>query len=365
MNNATNHQNAENAQNPGSAASPSEAVRAEARRVLATLYPEASGSMALAHPNIALVKYWGKRDSALNLPAVSSLSLTLDTLYSVTQVERNIDAVDDQFVLDGHALGIEKTQHMSQLVERFRTLGQVRDRVLVHSHNNFPTAAGLASSASGYAALVTALNHAFATQLSKTELSALARIGSGSAARSVFGGFAIMEKGANVDGSDAVAFELAGPQHWPLEVVVAITSEEIKTVSSTVGMETTRDTSAFWPAWVDTQHQDMCDAQSAVETKDFDRLAEVTERSCLKMHGLMLSSGLLYWNPATLECIHVLRDMRSKGVGVCYTIDAGPQVKAICAPGQADAVVEQLATLPGVLKVVRTGLGSGASVLLP
>lgn len=345
-----------------------------------------AGFTAVAHPNIALVKYWGKRATQLNLPAVGSVSITLDALTSTTTLTlgepvtadadsgRSVhegageegDGVD-QLVLNGAVASQAQTDKLTELAAAFRDLTGINRSVIVHSENNFPTAAGLASSASGYAALVVALNEAFNASLDLKSLSTFARRGSGSAARSLFGGFAQMHKGVKDDGSDAFAEAVLARDEWPLEVVVAIASEHAKDVSSTVGMESTRTTSPFYQAWIETQDVDIASALDAIEACDFDALAQVAEYSCLKMHGLMLSAqpGLVYWNAATLACIHAVRTLRAEGCPVFFTIDAGPQLKAVCAPGAGAHVATVLQEIPGVSRVLRTGLGDGARVVTP
>ncbi|MEM7083283.1 MAG: diphosphomevalonate decarboxylase [Pseudomonadota bacterium] len=315
---------------------------------------------AVAHPNIALVKYWGKRDAELNLPAVDSLSITLDTLTTTTSVM--LTDGPDVLKLNDRS-GSKSEQHkLRSLADAFREASATQFGVAVTSDNNFPTAAGLASSASGFAALVVALDEAFATRLSMERLSVLARRGSGSAPRSLFEGFAHMHRGQAADGSDAVASPVLAVNDWPLEVVVAITSEEAKSISSTDGMERTRTTSPFYPTWLESQQGDIERALAAVAARDFDALAAVSEHSCLKMHGLMLSArpGLVYWNDATTRCVHAVQSLRSSGLPVFFTIDAGPQIKAVCLPQATEAVAEALARTEGVHRVLKTGLGLGA-----
>ncbi|MFK8030470.1 MAG: diphosphomevalonate decarboxylase [Gammaproteobacteria bacterium] len=321
--------------------------------------------VAVAHPNIALIKYWGKRDTTLNLPAVGSVSITLDTLTTTTRMLLDEAADNDRFELNNQPASAGQLRKLTELAQAFRQRAGVASRVSVSSNNNFPTAAGLASSASGYAALVVALNQAFGTNMSLQELSAFARMGSGSAARSLFGGFAQMHLGNQDDGTDSVAEPLLDESVWPLEVVVAIASESAKDVSSTVGMEATRNTSPFYQPWINSQGHDIETAIAAIKARDFSALGEVSEYSCLKMHGLMLSAqpGLVYWNAATLACIHTVRSLRAQGVPVFFTIDAGPQLKAVCAPGASDTVAQALQQVDGVSRVVRAGLGPGAKVV--
>jgi diphosphomevalonate decarboxylase len=318
---------------------------------------------ARAHANIALVKYWGKRDAALNLPAVGSISATLGELYSETTVELVGDA-RDQFELDGRQ-DVAQSARVSAFMTLFRQTTGVVGGARVSSRNSFPTAAGLASSASGFAALAVAAYGAAGIEPSVAALSVLARRGSGSAPRSLFGGYVEMVAGTRADGMDAVAEPLAGAMHWPLDVVIAVTSEARKTVGSTAGMSASRDSSPFFEAFVDNQAADLDAARAAVRDRDFERLAEVAEASALKLHAVAMTTapGLLYWNGATVEAIHAVRALRAGGTPAFFTIDAGPQVKVFCERDSADQVEASIAALPSVRRVIRTALGPAARLL--
>ena len=317
---------------------------------------------AIAHPNIALIKYWGKRPGPGNLPAVPSLSLTLGGMRTVTQVTFDPASRADAASLNGCRLSGGPLAHVQRVLDLLRAAAGCDDGALVTSDNDFPTAAGLASSASGFAALTVAAARALALDWQPTALSAVARVGSGSAARSLFGGIVEMQVGVAADGHDAVARPLCAAADWPLEVVVAICSDAVKPVSSSVGMERSRLSSPFYSAWVASAEADLEAARAACLTRDFAGLAEVAEHSGMKMHGLALSSRppLLYWLPATVACIAVVAQLRQDGVPTFVTIDAGPQVKAICAPGAGAAVAAALSVVPGVLRTLQVPLGDGA-----
>lgn len=317
---------------------------------------------ARAGANIALVKYWGKRDARLNLPAAGSISITLAELDTRTTVSLQPDLAADELMLDGQPARAER---IIPVLDRFRALSGCQRHCRVESTNSFPTGAGLASSASGFAALVVAADAAFGTRLDAAGLSEQARLGSGSAARSIFGGFVEMAAGHRDDGSDAVAQALLDAADWPLEVVVAITEAGPKSVSSTDGMNLTMKTSPFYRAWVESVPADLDQVRRAIAEADFEALAEVAEASALRMHASALAAqpGLLYWNPATVACLHEVRALRAAGTGVFFTVDAGPQVKAVCLPGQGAQVAGRLAGVNGVERVIKTGLGPGAQLL--
>ncbi|MGH8398269.1 MAG: diphosphomevalonate decarboxylase [Gammaproteobacteria bacterium] len=320
---------------------------------------------AQAQPNIALIKYWGKRNTALNLAANGSLSVTLDSLWTRTRVRFDAALQHDE-------LHLNEVQNPAELVRVSACLDLLRQRAgvdlraCVETKNNFPTGAGLASSASGFAALVLAASRALQLNLEPRELSVLARRGSGSAARSIFGGFVEMAMGERDDGEDSYATPLLAASEWPLKVAVAVTSSRAKSIGSSAGMELSQRTSPFYGAWIANAAKDLATARRAISTRDFQMLATVSEQSCLKMHAVMLTTqpGLIYWNAATVECLHLIRKLRDvEGLGTFFTVDAGPQVKAICLPDDAQRVVAALRKLPGVEEVLLSKVGEGAHVI--
>ncbi|MEQ8858626.1 MAG: diphosphomevalonate decarboxylase [Pseudomonadales bacterium] len=306
--------------------------------------------VAHAHPNIALIKYWGKSSQPGNVPAVPSLSITLDTLTTTTRVAV---AEIDAFYLNDEPASDPKVAACLANLRRAHDVPPLT----VHSCNDFPTAAGLASSASGFAALVTAVDACCGLNLSIRERSDFARQASASAARSVFGGFVALAA------PDWTGRPLLDAAEWPLAVVIAITDTASKAVSSTTGMGLSA-ASPYFSAWVQSSEGDFAAGLHAVAKRDFAALAEVAEHSCLKMHGLMLATRppLVYWNPTTLACVQRIRSLRDQGVEVFFTIDAGPQVKAVCLPERAETVARALGAIPGVARVLRAGLGGGAWV---
>jgi len=313
-----------------------------------------------ARANIALIKYWGKVNALLNVPAVGSISITLDGLWSETEVEFDESLPADTLVLDGQSRS-EQLARVTQCLELLRARADVESSARVISHNNFPTGAGLASSASGFAALATAAARALDLEISPRSLSIIARRGSGSAARSIFGGFVEMHAGSMPDGSDSFAEPLLAADVWPLEVVIAITERGEKAVGSRAGMEQSAASSPYYPDWVTTSPADLSRGRHAILSQDFENLADVAEHSCLKMHAAAMAAQppLIYWNAATVACMHAVRDLRRSGVPVFFTIDAGPQLKAVCEPGASRDVEQTLRDVPGVLDTLVTGLGPG------
>jgi diphosphomevalonate decarboxylase len=298
---------------------------------------------AQAQPNIALVKYWGKSNVARNLPAVGSLSITLDTLYTRMSVSLLDDPGTDKLTVNGN----ENTEMLARVSGCIDLItGTDRGAARVQSETNFPVAAGLASSASAFAALVTATYECTV---------------SGSAARSLYGGFVEL----SADAEDIDVWPVAEAKDWPLKVIVAVTETEAKAVSSGEAMIRGAETSPFYDSWVERQSEDLTAARTAVENRDFEQLAAVSEHNCLKMHTVMWTSRppIVYWNSATLACMEAVRELQKKAEPVFFTIDAGPQLKAVCLPSAEVVVRDTLAGIDGVVKTYSSGLGLGARVV--
>lgn len=312
---------------------------------------------ATAHPNIALIKYWGKRAEADNLPAVGSMSVTLSALTTQTTVEFDDSLEHDVLILNGQ-VQVAEHPRLASCMDGLRRLGNDQRYATVTSSNDFPTGAGLASSASGYAALVTATAAAMGLDTSDPRLLEIARIGSGSAPRSMFGGFALLQN----DNDGTVCKQILRPEDWPLTVIVAVTTDAQKSTSSRVGMERSRLTSAYYGAWIKSHETDLQHALEHVRNRDFSSLAELAEYNCLKMHSVMMTTRppLLYWLPETLACMRKVVELRAEGVPVFFTVDAGPQVKAVCLPKSRNVVADALREIPGVRRIIVSDLGEGA-----
>ena len=320
---------------------------------------------ARALANVALVKYFGKRDLALNLPAAGSLSLALEPLSTTTAVELDGSLADDVVTLDGEAADQRFAARVSGFLDLLREIAGTTDRARVETSNSFPTAAGLASSASGFAALAVAGSAALDVDLGEGELSALARRGSGSAARSIPGGVALWRAGSRADGTDSYARRVADPGDIDLRMVIGVADAGPKPIGSTAAMELTRETSPYYRAWIDSVDQDLPAAVSAIEARDLPRLGEIAERNALRMHATALAAdpGIVFWSSTTIEALHLVRRLRGQGLGVWFTCDAGPQPKVLCGSGDEAAAARALGELPGIERVIRCELGGGAELL--
>lgn len=322
---------------------------------------------AWAGTNIALVKYWGKRPGAFNVPAAGSLSLTLAELGTTTSVSfvQKAAATGDRLLLNGAAMDDKAAARATRFIDLVREQARLDRAAHVQSVNSVPTAAGLASSASGFAALAVAATAAAGLQLSNSDLSVLARQGSGSAARSVCDGFSLMSAGTKVDGSDASATSLLPHDAWKVRLVVALTAKGSKAIGSTEAMQHTAATSPYYQAWIDSVPDDLQAAQRALHARDLEALGSVAERSCLRMHACAMSAapGILYWNPVTLGAIQAVMSLRSQGVAAYFTIDAGPHVKVLCEAKDAEIVAQTMANVSGVLETIVARPGVGAHLV--
>lgn len=324
-----------------------------------TIDPSKRIGRAEACANIALAKYWGKSDRGDNLTAVPSLSLSLDALRTRTEVVFDDRLDRDVVTMGGEELTSRPLERVSVHLDRIRERAGLKLRARVMSENNFPTAAGLASSASGFAALATAAAQAAGLELSRAELSSLARKSSASAGRSLFEGFAILD--AETDQSHA----LAPRTHWDVAMVVAVITSGPKPIGSTGGMEHTKRTCPYYPAWESVARGVFEQVKQGVERRDFTQVADAMEHSTRLMHATMISSlpPVLYLKGPTVELMHEIHRRRAQGEPVAYTMDAGPNVKVLTTQAHVPAVVAFLQDTPGVQRVIVCGPGPGASTL--
>jgi diphosphomevalonate decarboxylase len=316
---------------------------------------------AIAHPNIALAKYWGKREDGVNQPAVPSLSVTLAGMATTTTVAFDPALEDDSFMLGGAKADEGARKRVVLLLDRVRRASGLTARATVSSSNDFPTASGLASSASGFAALAFAAAAAAGLDTDPSFVSDLARRSSVSAARSAFGGFVELPIGHEGEQSLS-AVPVAPADHLPLRVVVAVTREGPKAVGSTDGMLHTVHTSPYFPAWVAAAPGICKRVRDAIRSRDLEALGVAAEESALAMHATSIAAkpGLLYWIGATVEVLEEVRRLRTRGLLAYATIDAGPHVKVLTTPGDEPKVREALEAVPGVKRTIVASPGEGA-----
>lgn len=319
---------------------------------------------ARAYTNIALIKYWGKKNEELILPMNNSLSLTLDAFYTETEVIFSDSYMVDEFYLDGTLQDEKATKKVSQFLDLFRKEAGLSLKASVISQNFVPTAAGLASSASGLAALAGACNTALKLRLDDLSLSRFARRGSGSACRSIFGGFVEWEKGHD----DLSSYAKPVPSDSfedDLAMVFVLINDQKKEVSSRNGMRRTVETSSFYQGWLDSVEGDLYQLKQAIKTKDFQLLGETMERNGLKMHGTTLAAQppFTYWSPDSLKAMDAVRQLRKKGIPCYFTMDAGPNVKVLVENSHLSEVQETFTKLFSKEQVITAHAGPGIAII--
>jgi diphosphomevalonate decarboxylase len=309
-------------------------------------------AVAIAHPNVALSKYWGKKAEPGNFPAVPSLSVTLAGLQTRTRVRWG--AAADRVVLGGRELDASESARARALLDRVREGSGRTERAEVESRNDFPTSSGLASSASGFAALALAAVRAAGLDWDASRVSDLARSASASAARSVFGGFVELEVG------EASARPVAPASQLPLAVLVCVTTEAPKAVGSTDGMRVTMERSPYARAWLEEAPKIHARLREALLAGDFARVGELAESSALAMHASAIAAGVTYWNGATIAALAAVRALREAGTPAYATVDAGPHVKVLARPADAARVRDAMKSVAGVSRVLDARPGEGA-----
>jgi len=317
---------------------------------------------AQAFSNIAFIKYWGNRDNPLRLPVNGSISMNLDGLFTRTTVNFSASSPADKLILNSASINGKGLDRVSNILNLVRKLAQINNKAEVTSENNFPSGAGIASSAAAFAALTVAASKAAGLDLSERELSVLARRGSGSASRSIPAGFVEWKMGTAE--SDSYAFSIAPVEHWNLTDCVAIVSAAHKKTGSTEG-HAIAGTSPLQAARVADAPRRLEICRNAILKKDFEAFANIIEHDSDMMHAVMMTSNppLMYWQSATLEIFHQVRAWRAGGLPVGYTVDAGANVHVLCLGEYKDEVEKRLRELPGVSNVLVAGVGGGAKVI--
>ncbi|BAP85607.1 diphosphomevalonate decarboxylase [Paucilactobacillus hokkaidonensis JCM 18461] len=299
---------------------------------------------ARAHTNIALVKYWGKKNQELILPYTDSLSLTLNEFYTTTEVTFNAELIQDSFLIDGQSVDSKNEQKLTHFMNLVRQQSNCSLYATVNSENHVPISAGLASSSSAFAALAAAASKAAGLNLDQTQLSRLARRGSGSATRSVFGGLVEWRKGNDDETSFAVPVD--EQVDFGLEMIAILTDTRVKKVSSRSGMQNVVATSPYYPAWQQVVANDMVAMKSAIVKKDINLIGQIAEENAMRMHALTLSAqpSFTYFNADSLVAMSAIKDLRTQGINCYYTLDAGPNVKVIYQHTDRKAILDALST---------------------
>jgi diphosphomevalonate decarboxylase len=317
---------------------------------------------AQGSPNIAFIKYWGNRDNTLRLPANGSISMNLEGLWTRTTVSFQPSLGTDELIINGHEVTGKGLGRVSAILEIVRLAAGHYLQAEVVSENNFPTGAGIASSAAAFAALALAATRAAGLEWSESQISRLARLGSGSASRSIPSGFVEWKLGKADE--DCYAVSIAPPEHWALADCVAIVAAGHKATGSTEG-HALAPTSPLQAARVADAPRRLEICRQAIVERDFEALAAIIELDSDMMHAVMMTSQpqLFYWKPATLAVMEAVREWRRNGLAVAYTIDAGPNVHVICQQAEMAKVEALLREIPGVSDVLSAKVGGPASLL--
>ena len=320
---------------------------------------------AIAHPNIAFIKYWGNTNNDLRLAANDSISMNLGDLETRTTVEFIDDGsiTGDALNINGKEIVQEALARVNQFIDIAREESDIQLPARVSSTTNFPMGAGIASSAAAFAALAVAASRAAGLDYSTEELSRYARRGSGSASRSIPGGY--VEWRTSDTDEDSFAASFAPPAHWTLVDCIAIINEEHKPVGSTAGHALAWSSPLQNARVADTPRRfELC--KQAILDKDFEKFADIVEQDSNIMHAVMMTSEppLFYWSPTSLHLMKVIPEWRRNGIPVCYTLDAGANVHAITTPDYTRAVEQALQSILGVKSIIRSTVGGGAYLCL-
>lgn len=317
-----------------------------------------------SNSNIALVKYWGKKNSNLKTPLNNSISMTLDSLFTITSFEI-IESEKDLIFFNGSELPGKKTEKIIRFVDLFRKNFKRNEKFRIETKNNFPDSAGLASSASGFSALAFGMDKIMNLNLEPKEISIYARLGSGSASRSIYGGFAEWLKGESEDGKDSYAIQIADENYWKLGMLVCITETKEKDKSSTDGMEETVKSCPFYPAWLSTIENDLHEVRNGILSKDLEKVGNTMEHNCLKMHSTMFTTrpANIYWQSGTIEIIHLVYEIRKNGIECYFTIDAGPNVKILCKPEDISKIKNKLENIKSIKNIIECFPGKSPEII--
>lgn len=314
-----------------------------------------------AHPNIAFIKYWGNKDDVLRIPSNGSISMNLGDISTLTTVEIDPSLRSDELVVNGITTEHNTSMRIRDFLSHIRKLSNHKEYARISSHNDFPSGSGIASSASGFAALALAGSTAYGLHLTEIELSCLARRGSGSACRSIPTGYVEWQPGTTDE--DSFAFSIGDPDYWDLVDIIAIVDPSHKKTGSTQGHHIAKS-SPLQNSRVEDAPRRIHVCRTAIQERDFSTFANIVEQDCLLMHAVMMTSdpNLIYWKPPTLELITKVVELRQQGLPVCYTIDAGPNVHILTLRQYRHTVEDEFNKMECVRTCLVSGSGEGAYI---
>lgn len=314
-----------------------------------------------AHTNIALIKYWGKDNQELKTPLMSSLSMTLDAFYTDTKFIHDSSFTKNHFYLNDVEQDASHSERVFNYITRLQQMFNLNDHFEIHSYNHVPTAAGLASSASAFAALAGAFAKSYNLDLTLPQLSRLARLGSGSATRSVYGGFVKWIKGNDLT---SLAIPIDEHPNWDLHMLAVEINTGEKKISSTKGMLLAQ-TSPFYQPWLARNDLEINELEAAIKDKDFSKLGELAELSANEMHSTNLTAtpSFTYFEPSTIKLIHLVHNLRKQGIECYYTIDAGPNIKILTLKENRKVIATTIQNTVENVKIVDASFGPGLTYL--
>jgi diphosphomevalonate decarboxylase len=317
---------------------------------------------AFSNPNIAFIKYWGNTDDDLRISSNGSISMNLEALKTETSVQFSSSLISDSLTLNDQKIEGDGLRRVSRMLDFVRNMAEIALFAEVISSNNFPTGSGIASSASAFAALALASSRAAGLELSEADLSRLARTGSGSASRSIPGGFVEWHYGT--DHISSFSESIAKAEHWDLVDNIAVISREHKETGSSSG-HLLANTSPIQAGRVADAERRIEICRSAIINKDFDALAKISELDSNLLHSVMMTSNppLIYWQPATINIMKNVAEWRSTGMPAFYTIDAGPNVHVISPAEISQKVAAKLIELESVQEVITSSAGGPAGLI--
>ena len=315
---------------------------------------------ATAHANIALIKYWGKKDASLRLPTADSVSMTVDGLYTTTRVRILPRGNEFSFSLDGMQIQGPAADRVHRYVQKLQNRFGVHGPIAVESANHVPTSAGLASSSSAFAALALAFAGAYNLQVDRRELSRMARLGSGSACRSIYGGFARWHAGYDDETSYAVPID--EHPNLDLRLVVVEVDTGPKPIGSTEAMDRVVKTSPYYDRWVEQTRRDNEEMLEAIADRDFSHIGRLAQQNALDMHALNLTArpGFTYIQAGTLKAMRIVRDLNAEGVECYFTLDAGANLKILTRSSMTSMVRTRFAEEMPQATVATFGFGRAA-----
>lgn len=300
---------------------------------------------AVARVNFALIKYWGKKDEDLKIPFQSSLSFTVDKLYTETEVVFSNNLLEDKIIIndkEDEKVNFRVKKHLDYIRNKFN----VSKYAYVNSKNYVPTAAGLASSASAFAALTYAAIKELGINLTNEELSKIARVGSGSASRSIYGNFAIWHHGE----SDATSYAESLNVDWDdFRIIVCLIDQNEKKYSSTKAMQKSVENKELYNDWVKQSETDLAEIIPAIKDKDIKKVGLIAERNAMMMHNLIDATGITYKSEKSIEVINRVKSLRIKGINAYITMDAGPNVKIITLKDEVSKIVNAFNDIPTIV----------------